>query len=85
MISIYVGGNTAGYQKLVVTNYQCWGVGTFSPAPSKKGLAPGSWEPFLYKFLLPAPAPNSSKKARLPGAVFRGFYWLPLKGFNGSL
>ena len=39
------------------------------PAPSSR----------FYKFRLPAPAPNSSKKVRLLGAVFRGFYRIRLR------
>ena len=71
---------------------QCWGAGTlFSPAlgsmklPLKKAwlFAAGSR---FYKFLLPAPVSHFSEKARLQGAVFRGFYWLrlPLNRFNGT-
>ena len=71
---------------------KCCGAGIFTHrlpalAPSKKGL-PASTP---YNFVLPAPARDQSKKARLLGsllsrAVFSGFHrlWLPLNRFTGS-
>ena len=59
--------------------------------PLKKAWLSAPWSRFK-KILLPVclPAPNPSKKARLPvswilEAVLRSFYqlWLPVKRFNG--
>ena len=41
-----------------------------APASYKKGMAPGSLEPF-YKFPIPAPTPFPSKKAWLPALWHR--------------
>ena len=53
---------------------QCWGAGTFvhrlpTLAPSKKGLATGSWEPFLEDFYLlqvRLPVKNLGFRLQLP-------------------
>ena len=68
-------GSVKLYKKCSLLYYtQCWGACTFfHQLPLKKGPAPGRC---FYKFLLIAPTP--SKKARLPGAVFRGIYRLRL-------
>ena len=54
----------------------------FSPAPGHRLLLKKAWLPALFKFLLPAPAPNFSTKARLPDS--RLLIQIPLNTFNGS-
>ena len=65
-----------------------WGRFLFSTAPGarlrlllKKALRSAHF----YKFLLPIPSLNRSKKFRLLGAVFRSFYRLPNTGIRYAL